>query len=216
MSKKYVFLLFSLLETAVFAGLQFEYSSVDEKASPLDETFEFSFPFKNKGDNPLKITDIQPSCWCVKASAEKCTLKKGESSRINGSMDMAGVVGEVSRKIIVKADTGDVAELTVRVKVPAVLKMHPLLLFWNIGGDSIEKSMRITTNPEYVAAVEAVEPVGESFGKTHLERDCGEPSAYIVFVFPKSTGAECKAMFLVKVRMVDGSIRSHFFYCLVK
>jgi rhodanese-related sulfurtransferase len=58
-----------------------------------------SFRVWNKGDRPLTISDVQPSCVCTKAVPTKAELAPGQSTEVDVTVDTTGFAGQVVRTV---------------------------------------------------------------------------------------------------------------------
>ncbi len=61
---------------------------------------DVNFPFKNKGNRPLIITEVHPSCGCVKVTYPKVPIKAGDSGVITATYD-AAMLGTFQRELMV-------------------------------------------------------------------------------------------------------------------
>jgi hypothetical protein len=88
------------------------------------------FKFVNKGKNPLKITQVTPSCGCTAAVVGSGEIKPEGKGSIKVSFNPIGLAGHHESTVTVKADDGSEVLLTVSAEVEAaplpVLNVTPL------------------------------------------------------------------------------------------
>lgn len=71
------------------------------KGVPATATYEFV----NKGDKPVVITRVKPSCGCTSRSYPKEPIKPGEKATVTATYN-AAVVGNFNKSIIVTTNEG--------------------------------------------------------------------------------------------------------------
>jgi hypothetical protein len=65
------------------------------------EVVEFSFRFKNSGDNPLVVTNVSASCGCTVPEKPEQPIRPGETGFIKAKFNSAGRPGESHKSIVV-------------------------------------------------------------------------------------------------------------------
>jgi hypothetical protein len=108
--------LISLVMTSSAQVLSFEKNTHDfGTASEEVGNLVYEFKFTNKGDKPLVITHVQPSCGCTTAGWTKEPVQPGESGMVSASYSAKGHIGTFDKTIAVKAN-GQPAEATLRIR----------------------------------------------------------------------------------------------------
>lgn len=92
------------LNSAIAFGQYAEFN-FDKKVIKLDavqegEVVETTFSFKNKGDEPLIITNYEVECSCTVVTFPESPVLPGEASQIEVRFDSAGKMGWQYRKIL--------------------------------------------------------------------------------------------------------------------
>lgn len=82
---------------------------------------EYSFKFKNTGDNDLLITDAKGSCGCTVPDYPREAIKPGESGKIRVSFDSKKKSGQQLKSITISANTQKMKEI-LRIKSTIVIK----------------------------------------------------------------------------------------------
>lgn len=96
------FLLLTLLSQHVLAQSPFIFEKIEHDFGEIYETsgaVSAKFKFKNTGDKPLFISEVNVSCGCTTPEYSKDTLQPGDSSVIIARYDPAGRPGGFDKSI---------------------------------------------------------------------------------------------------------------------
>lgn len=96
-------------------AIEFEKTEHDFGKILQGEQVTYTFKFKNVGNAPLIITDIEKTCGCTSPEFTKEPLKPGESGKITITYDSKGHKGFQNKRLIVKANTNP-SETILRIK----------------------------------------------------------------------------------------------------
>jgi hypothetical protein len=133
------------------AALEWKTTDLQLKTEVGQEQAVAVFPFRNRGNQPVHIISVDPSCSCMAAEPGKEVYAPGETGEIRVEIALAGYVGRLRRSIAVETDdaTSRFAELTLTVDIPEPVVINPRFLFWQIGDQPEEKSLEIVvTDPK--------------------------------------------------------------------
>lgn len=100
-----------------------------------------TFTFTNKGDAPLVLTMVQPSCGCTTPTWSKDPVKPGETGSITAVYDSQSRPGAFNKTITVRTNAGDAHMLVIRGQVTrpaagggdATQKLVSERLSWDLG-----------------------------------------------------------------------------------
>jgi hypothetical protein len=81
------------------------------------------FAFKNDGDAPLKIINVETSCGCTAALVSDKKVEPGKSGKIKVTFSTQGYAGEVVKYIYVETD--DPVQPRVQLKITAAIDVPP-------------------------------------------------------------------------------------------
>ncbi len=118
-----------------YPQLVFEKTTYDAGAIEENEKVSVSFPFRNAGDEVLKVL-VTASCSCTTTLLGKNTYKKGESGELKVTIDTTGKRFRLTEKIYVTTNDPD-NSLTI-LKVTGVIDSRIKLIPENIWLDKIE------------------------------------------------------------------------------
>lgn len=79
------------------------------------EQVSYTFKFKNVGNAPLIITNIEKTCGCTSPDFSNKPIKPGEEGKITITYDSKGHKGFQNKRLIVKANTNP-SETILRIK----------------------------------------------------------------------------------------------------
>ena len=83
------------------------------------EKLSYSFKFKNTGKSNLIISSARSSCGCTTSTPPQAPIRPGESGEIGVTFDSKNQNGEVSKLVVVSANTYPV-QTTLRLKATVV------------------------------------------------------------------------------------------------
>ncbi|MGO1597357.1 MAG: DUF1573 domain-containing protein [Sphingobacterium sp.] len=86
------------------AEFKFEKETHDFGKIPLDKPVSYEYQFSNAGDEPIILSDVQPTCGCSVAEFTKTPVKPGESGSIKVTFN-AAAKGPFTKSFIVKSNT---------------------------------------------------------------------------------------------------------------
>lgn len=86
------------------AEFKFDKETHDFGKIAFDKPVSHEYTFTNSGDEPIIISDVQPTCGCSVAEFTKTPVKPGESGTINVTFN-AAAKGPFTKSFIVKSNT---------------------------------------------------------------------------------------------------------------
>ena len=114
------------------AGLEWPQKSVEVKATADTPVVEVRFPFKNSGNAPVDVTQVESSCGCTTVALEKRHYEPGEGGEIVARYTVADHAGPQKKNVLVATGDGaDPVELTLKVNIPEVLRITPAYVSWD-------------------------------------------------------------------------------------
>lgn len=153
------------LSSVCSAGLAWKEKQFEKEASASDNQAVAEFTFTNKGKNPVTIQSVVPSCGCTTAKLEKTTYAPGESGKIVATFDFGTRTGLEVKTIRVVTDDPKAPEahLTMRVRIPQVVKITPVFVFWKHDEEKTTKPIEVQFTQEVPIHIKAVAMDGEGF-----------------------------------------------------
>ncbi len=95
--------------------IKFEKTEHDFGKILQGEQVSYTFKFKNTGNAPLIITNIEKTCGCTSPDYSKEPIKPGDSGKITITYDSKGHKGFQNKRLVVKANTNP-SETVLRIK----------------------------------------------------------------------------------------------------
>jgi len=170
-----------------WAGLVFESEVATESAAPAEETHQSIFRFKNEGTSPVTITEVQTTCGCLGASADKKTYLPGESGTVSATIKLGTFEGEVTKSIYLLSDDPEAAKrmLQMKITIPRLMEISPEVTSWTVGEEAKPKVLTINVLSDEPIEVTGVSSTRENFTLELKEIEKGR--SYEVLIMPKST-----------------------------
>jgi hypothetical protein len=94
----------------VFTTTTYEFPNVKQ-----GDKVDYSYEFRNDGENDLIIRKTKASCGCTATTPEKSILKKGESSNIKISFNTAGKEGKQHKTVTVITNDPNNSSVTLNI-----------------------------------------------------------------------------------------------------
>lgn len=169
------------------AGLVFEREVVTETAAPSEETHDSKFAFKNAGPEPVTVTEVQTSCGCLGASADKMIYQPGESGTISATIKLGSFEGEILKSIWVLSDDPQAPkrQLQMKITIPRLMEISPEVMTWSVGEEAKPKTLTIKVLRDEPIEVTAVSSTRDNF--TAELREVEKGRTYEVILTPKTT-----------------------------
>ena len=100
---------------AAAPAIQFDKTEHDFGKILQGEQVSYTFKFKNTGNDPLIIYNVETTCGCTTPEYTKNPIKPGESGKITVLYDSKGHKGFQNKRLLVKANTNP-SETIIRIK----------------------------------------------------------------------------------------------------
>lgn len=99
---------------------------VDAGEVPVGEPIDVVFEIENRGDAPLRITEVRPTCGCTVAEYDE-SIEPGETGEIHATIDTTSILGPNAKAITVFTNDPDNPrlQLTVQSDVKPFLTVNP-------------------------------------------------------------------------------------------
>lgn len=211
------FVLAAVAFSSAYANISFEYTSLKENASPLENEFCFHFPFENNSKDPIEIKKISPSCSCVLYEMKKKVYLPGEKGILFGKMDIAGKSGNLKQSVIIETNSrkSPATKLEINLYVPPIASIKPTLLFWAVGENAAPKSSFVRLNPDFAKSISDVSIDGNEF-RAGLIQDANDKFKFEISVAPQATNSPLRRLVSIKARASDGTLKKYFIHAIVK
>ena len=171
------------------AGLEFEKTVISESAGRDETQTKASFKFKVTGGKAVKIMEIETYCSCLKAETKdgRMEFKDGEEGIIETAFLLGTFEGEAAKQVVVTTDDPAQPEitLTVKVTIPAVYKVEPESVAWDVGEEAKAKKIKFTILDEKPIAVTGLVSSRENMNAEVKEVKKGRE--YEITLTPKTT-----------------------------
>jgi len=146
-----VALVAALLPAVASASLMWETTQLDLPAKPKDSEVHGQFCFVNRGERPVTVLRVRPSCSCTVADLGKTDYAPGESGVLDVTLSFTPGDGVISKSIFVTTDKGDgeeIVELRVKTESKRYIVIKPTYVMWGANETPSPKSLDITAGTE--------------------------------------------------------------------
>lgn len=133
---------------SAFAGIEFTNPTQTVTVKPADKEVHVNFDFRVTGNKAVTIKDIRTFCTCLKAQPKdnRMVWAAGESGVIETAFEVGNFEGEVKKEVAVLTDEPGAkpVTLTVKISIPAIFKLEPSQVYWQVGEPAEAKTVRFT------------------------------------------------------------------------
>ena len=133
------------LATGADAQLAWEKTEIELRPKPGDEEAVAQFKYTNKGDKPIRITNVKSSCGCTVPALKKNEVAPGESGEITATFKIGGRTGTQVKSV--RVDTDDPsqpsANLILKAVIPQGVQVQPTFVFWQTGEEVKPKTITV-------------------------------------------------------------------------
>src|SRR6478672_295528 len=114
------------------ASLVFEKTELDLKPELNAPTAVAVFKYENKGDTPVHIKSVRPSCGCTTAALAKNDVAPGEKGEITATFNIGDRTGLQVKTVTVETDDPKTPQmvLTFKAMVAQLLELQPTFVYW--------------------------------------------------------------------------------------
>ncbi|MDB6137601.1 MAG: papd-like [Verrucomicrobiaceae bacterium] len=179
---------FSLaLPLAASAVMRLDGDHVDVKPKPEDEVAEVTFSFKNDGDKPVRILNLESACSCLSATLDRAVYEPGTSGTGKAEFKVSTFVGKQEKAITVTTDDPKQPEwiVTFIMDVPAVVDIEPKMVQWWIGEKAEPKDVTVKMTGPDPMKIKNITSTRENVEYSFKEVKPGRE--FVITVKPKNT-----------------------------
>lgn len=159
-----------LVAAASQASLVFEKTEIDLRPELGAHSAVAVFKYENKGDTPVRIKAVRPSCGCTTAALAKNDVAPGEKGEIAATFNIGDRTGVQTKTVTVETDDPKTPTtvLTFKATIAQTLELQPTFVFWQANepaqpktisarvakGVTVKKVDVISSNGDFTAKVE--------------------------------------------------------------
>ena len=125
------------------ADLDFASTHLTIQADPAQDELPVQFTFQAEGAMATEITEVQTTCGCLKAKADKQIYQPGEKGVIDCIFSVGSFEGEHIKSIYVITADKEKSRipLKVTVNVPQLFEIKPQVQKWKVGEEPKPKTV---------------------------------------------------------------------------
>jgi Protein of unknown function (DUF1573) len=186
------------IAASVHASLVFEKTELDLKPELGATQAVAVFKYENKGETPVHIKAVRPSCGCTTAALAKNDVAPGEKGEITATFDIGGRTGVQTKTVTVETDDVKAPQtvLTFKATIAQMLDLQPTFVFWQANEPAQPKTIIAKVAKEAtVKKLEVVSSSGDFTAKVEPGKTAGE---FRIQVQPKDTTKPLNATLTIK------------------
>ena len=121
-----------LVAASTQAALVFEKTELDLNPELGASKVDAVFKYENKGDTPIHIKAVKPSCGCTTAALAKNDVAPGEKGQITATFTIGDRSGVQVKTVTVETDDPKAPQtvLTFKANIAQFLDLQPSFVFW--------------------------------------------------------------------------------------
>ncbi|PYI92251.1 MAG: hypothetical protein DME97_10985 [Verrucomicrobia bacterium] len=180
------------------AALVFEKTELDLKPEMGAQKVDAVFNYENKGDTPVHIKAVKPSCGCTTAALAKNDVAPGEKGTITATFNIGDRTGVQVKTVTVETDDPKAPQtvLTFKATIAQLFELQPNFVFWQANEAAQPKTIIAkAAKGVTVKNVEVVSSSGDFTAKVEPGPAAGE---FKIQVQPKDTTKPLNASFTIK------------------
>ncbi|MBI2511088.1 MAG: DUF1573 domain-containing protein [Opitutae bacterium] len=195
----------ALVTAPANAALTWASTNFSGETKPLQKTLLIAYAFKNTGDKPVAILDVQTNCDCTAAATDKKVYQPGEAGTLNAQFTVGDRGGAYQRAITVLTDDGAAPQrLTLQIEVPELATVTPRVRDWAVGAAADEQTVDVLVHDAIRVNFAEVFVSAVGFAARVEPLEAGR--RYRVFVKPVSTAEATSAAIRLKGKAESGEV----------
>jgi hypothetical protein len=156
------------------------------------------FKYENKGDAPVHIKKVTPSCGCTTAALAKNDVAPGEKGEITATLNIGDRTGMQVKSVTVETDDPKTPQtvLTFKATIAQLLEMQPSLVFWQANEPPQPKTIIVkAARTANIKKLDVISSTGDFTAKVEAGSAPGE---FKIAVQPKDTTKPLNATLTIK------------------
>jgi hypothetical protein len=186
-----------LVTASTQASLVFEKTELDLNPEMGASKVDAVFKYENKGDTPVHIKAVRPSCGCTTAALAKNDVAPGEKGQITATFNIGDRVGVQVKTVTVDTDDPKAPQtvLTFKANIAQLLELQPPAVSWQANEPAQPKT--ILAKAAKSATIKKLDVTASSADFT-AKVEPGANGEFKIQVQPKDTTKPVSATLTIK------------------
>jgi hypothetical protein len=195
------------LATAAHAELAWTSQTFNGSLPPGQQSLTARFEFKNKGKDPVRVTEIITSCGCTNGRVDRPLYKPGQSGVLHVDFAAQGSTGPVEQTLFVTTDEPgrEPYQVTLKIDIATWLSLTPRLLNWPLNSPATAQSARLTLDPAAGARLLRATSSDQAFSVQLVPGTGPDAAITRIEITPASTAQPARAIINLTVRLADAT-----------
>lgn len=180
------------------AALVFEKTELDLHPDLGASKVDAVFKYENKGDTPVHIKAVRPSCGCTTAALAKNDVAPGEKGEITATFNIGDRTGVQQKTITVETDDPKTPQtiLTFKATIAQLLELQPTFVYWEANEPAKPKT--IIAKAAKSVAVKKLDVVSATADFTAKVEPGSTAGEFKIEVSPKDTAKPLTTTLTIK------------------
>ena len=187
-----------LVAASASAALVFEKSELDLHPEIGASKVDAVFKYENKGDAPVLIKSVRPSCGCTTTAQGQKQVGPGEKGEITATFNIGSYTGVQTKTVTVETDDPKTPQtvLTFKATIAQLLDLQPTFVYWEANEAAQPKTIIAKAGKgAMVKKLEVTSSSGDFTAKVEPAKTEGE---FKIQVKPKDTNKPLNATLTIK------------------
>jgi len=190
------------------AALVFEKNELDLHPELGASKVDAVFKYENKGNAPIHIKAVRPSCGCTTAALQKNDVAPGEKGEIVATFNIGDRTGVQMKTVTVETDDPTMPQTVLKftATIAQLLELRPTFVFWQANEPAQAKTIVAqAAKGTTVKNLEVTSSSGEFTTKVEPSKTAGE---FKIEIQPKDTSKPLNASITIKPDVTPAKIYS--------
>jgi hypothetical protein len=187
-----------LVAASAPAALVFEKTELDLHPEMGASKVDAVFKYENKGDAPIHIKSVKPSCGCTTAALAKNDVAPGEKGEITATFNIGDRTGVQVKTVTVETDDPKAPQnvLTFKATIAQMLELQPTFVYWQANEPVQPKT--IIAKAAKGAAIKKLDVISSSGDFTAKVEPGSGDGEFKIQIAPKDTAKPLNATLTIK------------------
>ncbi|MBA2271631.1 MAG: DUF1573 domain-containing protein [Chthoniobacterales bacterium] len=194
----YLCAVFVSAASTAHAQLAWEKTEIELNPKAGDEEAVAHFKYENKGNTPVRITNVRTSCGCTVANYKRDELAPGEKGEIAATFKIGNRIGLQPKVVTVETDFpgAPIANLVLKANIAQLFEVQPTFVYWEGGEAPKPKTITVRAGKDVpVTKVDVMTSSPDFTTKVEKGKAQGE---FVITVQPKDTARILNATLTIK------------------
>lgn len=191
-------------------ALEWERKAISVVAGYADKEVNAEYPFSNRGNEPVTITETKTSCGCAVVALDPATIPPGGQGKVRVTFTVGERYGEQKKRITVMTNEPGISptNLELAVSLPPGPTITPLIQKWKVGSPPQAKTTAVLLPPGSPLKITEILSNNRIFELEHMIAEDGK--SVVIILIPRTTERNHGISVTVRAVSDDGTIEKTY------